>query len=182
VERETRTKLALDKAGRKHRFSGIAQRESDGARKAPVSQKIGRDRCRSSSDGHRPFRPGTEGNQDACRNTGRRPEHCHTIRFCQQGKAKPRRQEICDTNPDRDRHGAGQLPRRITDGGPPFLLFPYSMKDGLSRHSLPFNHHTADIDAVAEDIGVVEDEVAPTQMSDTYQIVLSDHAAVDMFA
>ena len=56
------------------------------------------------------------------------------------------------------------------------------MKDRVSRHSLPFNHHTADTDAVAEDIGVVEDEVAPTQMSDSHQIVLSDYAAVDMFA
>jgi len=56
------------------------------------------------------------------------------------------------------------------------------MKDRVSRHSLPFNHHTADIDAVAEDIGVVEDEVAPTQMSDSHQIVLFDYAAVDMFA
>ena len=83
VEGETRTKLALDKASREHRFSGIAQRKSDSARKAPVSQKIGRDRCRGRSDGHRPFRPGTKGNQDACRNTGGWPEHCHAIRFCQ---------------------------------------------------------------------------------------------------
>jgi hypothetical protein len=71
------------------------------------------------------------------------------------------------------------LPRRISDGEPPFLLFRCSMKDGVSRHSLPFNRHTADIDAVAENIGVVEDEVAKRRCRNPSRIVLPGHAAVN---
>jgi hypothetical protein len=42
------------------------------------------------------------------------------------------------------------LPRRISGGEPPFLLYRWSMKNGVSRHSLPFIRHATDIDAVAE--------------------------------
>ena len=65
---------------------------------------------------------GTKRYQGARRNTGGGPEHCNAIRFCQQGKTKPRRQEIGDTNRESQADRADPLPGRIGDSAPPLLL------------------------------------------------------------
>ncbi len=71
------------------------------AREGPVSQQICYNRCGSHPDCHWPFRAGANRYQDARGNAGGRPEHRHAVRFCQQRKTKPRRQEKADAN----RHG-----------------------------------------------------------------------------
>ena len=116
AETEARTEIVLDEARREQRFPGIAQGEDDRAQGRPVAQQIGHDGCDHRPGRHRPSRAWSERDQDAGGNARGRPEHGHAIGFGQQRKTEPRRQEIGDTDRERERTGAQPPPLRI-DGG-----------------------------------------------------------------